>query len=150
MHYAEFPDITDQTTAYVDCYVRTAYQYPFCPDSGFCFGTCGTSVPPLDTGVATVFDFLPTNSARGSYYTYETSNIQGFLSEFGDANQAGFQNISDGYTWQHTSYYLNDLINADRDIFAIGYVVGDTNPGNYSTLVARCTGLVDAIAIIVY
>jgi hypothetical protein len=151
MHYREFPDLEGQSVAYVDCYVSSTSDRTWVTDGGWCFGTIGTVVPEIDTGIPTVDDFLPTNDARGSLYTYETPNIGGFLTEFGDAGQAGFNTIGSGDAFEHTSYFLNDLLNEDRDFFVIAYAVGNTNP---STIVPQadyhCVALTDAIAIIVY
>ncbi len=150
MHYREFPDLEGQSTAYVDCYVLSASTRTWISDGGWCFGTIGTDVPELDTWIPTVDDFLPTNSARGSLYTYETPNIGGFLTEFGDAGQAGFNTIGAGDTFEHTSYFLADLLNEDRDFFVIAYAIGNTSPSTLPAADYHCLGFTDAIAIIVY
>ena len=100
------------------------------PTSGEVVGTLSISAP----SGATCNDFNASQTPLGSsstYYNYNTTNITGLGSEFGETDLTGWH-MPGG--WTRVGYYLNDLCDGTsgtRDYIAFGLVCGATiNSGN--------------------
>jgi hypothetical protein len=72
-----------------------------------------------------VYDFEPSNDIYNNATQYNSFNVDGLNSQFGETNQNGFNYLGD-ITWSRVGFYLNDLLDDNRDYPAIGFAVGST------------------------
>ncbi len=111
------PDLEGQKEAFFDGYCRLAGVWP---SSGMaqCYGTL--SQPNPAESLSELTDFEPANDVYGSGIPYTESNVEGLNSEFGETDQDGYGRMG----WDRVGFYLNDLLDDDRDYIAIGLAVG--------------------------
>jgi hypothetical protein len=115
------PDLAGMKEAYCDGYMFKGYNWDP-PTLGWTIGTLTTPNPSGDT----VCDYNPSNTIfDASYWAYNRANVQGQNDEFCETNQSGWAG-QDNDTWVHIGYYLNDLLDPNRDYIAMGLANGDT------------------------
>jgi len=116
------PDLVGEKEAFCDGYFMLGSGWPG-SSMGLCLGTL--SVPNPSQSLTTLFDFEPTNDIYGTGIPYNTANVEGLNSEFGETNQAGFTQLQPApLGWGHVAFYLNDLLDPNRDYIALGLAVG--------------------------
>ena len=116
------PDLVGEKEAFCDGYYQLFNNWPG-SSMGLCLGTLSIPNPPLSQ--SELFDFEPANDGYGTGIPYNTPNIEGLNHEFGETDQAGFTQVSfNGNQWAHMGFYLNDLLDPDRDYIAIGLAIG--------------------------
>jgi hypothetical protein len=118
-----FPDLVGQKEAFCDGYYQLFQGWP--AGMGLCFGTVSNGNP--NTAQTELYDFNATNEIYGSGTPYTVPNIEGLNYEFGETNQGGYQYLAPApLFWAHVGFYLNDLLDDDRDYPAIGLAIGST------------------------
>ena len=114
------PDLVGQKRAFADAYMFKGYNWDP-PTLGLTIGTLTQPNPSGDT----VCDYKPANDIFDpSYWAYNRPNVMGQNSEFCTSNQSAWAG-EDNDEWEHIGYYLNDLLELDRDYVALGFANGD-------------------------
>lgn len=116
------PDLVGQTEAYCDGYWYFNYTMP--SDMGLTVGTL-SEIPT--NYQATLCDYHPSNSPRGSYFQYNLQVPSLQINFCLSSPQNGWCNNSGGLNWQHVSYNLTDLLDGPsgtRDYIAFGMAKG--------------------------
>lgn len=122
------PDLDGQKEAFFDGF---AHQHSTWSSSmALCYGTM-SQPNPLNT-ISELTDFEPANDVYGLGTPYTVSNVEGLNHEFGETGQAGFAYLG---SWTRVGFFLNDLLDADRDYIAIGLAVGSVPvpPGQHTS-----------------
>lgn len=119
-----FPDLEGQKEVFCDGYYQLFQGWPV-GSMALCFGTVSDPNPPITQ--TECYDFEPTNDIYGSGIPYNSSNVEGLNHEFDETNQGGFVQLTPApLYWGHVGFYLNDLLEEDRDYVAIGLAIGST------------------------
>jgi hypothetical protein len=120
----EVPDLEGMTEAYCDGYISPGANWSS-ETLGFCIGTISETPTP---GI-TCPDFDPANDIFDpTYFAYNNPNCDGINSQFDEVNQAAWKLTPDfgpPEVWRHVGYYLNDLLEPERDFIALGYANGN-------------------------
>jgi hypothetical protein len=116
------PDLEGQKEAFCDGYYQLFQNWPV-GSMALCFGTI--SEPHPSESSTELFDFEPANDIYGSCIPYNSPNVEGLNHEFDETNQDGFVQLTPApLYWGHVGFYLNDLLEEDRDYISIGLAVG--------------------------
>ncbi|MCD6218063.1 hypothetical protein J7L05_09420 [bacterium] len=120
----EVPDLDGMSEAWFDGYISPGANWD--PATlGFCMGTISETPTPGQTCP----DFEPATEILGpQYFAYNNPNCGGINDQFGETNQDAWRLTPDFdpvHVWRHVGYYLNDLLDPDRDYIALGYANGN-------------------------
>ena len=120
----EVPDLDGMSEAWFDGYISPGANWDSATQ-GFCMGTISETPTPGTT----CFDFEPATEILGpEYFAYNNPNCGGINDQFGEVNQDAWKLTPDfgpPEIWHHVGYYLNDLLEPDRDYIALGYANGN-------------------------
>ena len=113
----EIPDLVGQSEAFCD-----GYMYMNTGWKGACGWLMGTLSNPNPSG-SYCGDFIPENRVYNNLYAYNCPDMESLNREFCTTNQAGWANFENN--WFHVGYYLDGILNPDRDYFAFGFASGN-------------------------
>ena len=114
------PDIGNQKRSFCDMYMFKGYNWDP-PTLGLTIGTLTQPNPSGDT----VCDYKVANDIFDpTFWAYNRPDVMGQNVEFCTSNQSAWAGL-DNDEWAHVGYYLNDLLDPERNYVALGFANGD-------------------------